>query len=192
MEIKQTKTLVEGPFLKFCETEFVDNNGRESKWWWATRPTRAVMIIPIVRNPQARSKDTGGYEFNHRIVVTKEYRVPIQGYEWGFPAGLVDGKESIEATAERELKEETGLNLTKILEVTPFTYNSPGMSDESIAMVYCEAEGEISQDGNEGTEDITTYLMDKNDVLDLMKKDVMIGAKAYMVFRQFIKTGDIS
>ena len=45
---------------------------------------------------------------NNRLVFIWNYRHPIQGWELELPAGLIDGGESAQTGARRELKEETG------------------------------------------------------------------------------------
>jgi ADP-ribose pyrophosphatase len=76
-----------------------------------------------------------------KLVVTKEFRVPIWDFEYGFPAGLIDDGEDVETTVERELKEETGLELSKILHISTPVFSSAGLTDESCHMVLVEAQG---------------------------------------------------
>ena len=60
----------------------------------------AVVIVATI--------DTDGEK---KLVVTKEFRVPIWDFEYGFPAGLIDDGEDVETTVARELKEEVRLLL---------------------------------------------------------------------------------
>jgi ADP-ribose diphosphatase len=62
----------------------------------------------------------------------------------------VDAGESVEQATRRELLEETGLTVSRLLKSSPPLYSSAGMSDESVAMVYVECEGEPSS--STGTE----------------------------------------
>ncbi|MHC5082680.1 MAG: NUDIX domain-containing protein, partial [Planctomycetota bacterium] len=109
----------------------------------------AVFIVPIL-------KTTDG----NKLVMTKEYRIPIWDTEYGFPAGLIDKGETIESTAIREMKEETGLDVAQIHHISMPVYSSAGLSDESCVMVLAEVTGTPSTHLNEAHEDIEVVLMD--------------------------------
>jgi len=121
-------------------------------------------------------------------VVTKEFRVAIGGYEWALPAGLVEEGDTVEKTAKKELKEETNLDLLEIVEKTPFLTNSAGLTNEVVSIVFVRAEGQINQEGTEQTEDIETFLMNKQEVKNLMKdKKKVFSAKAWLIFDRFVR-----
>ncbi len=106
-------------------------------WEFVTRPTRkgkhdAVVVVPFVK------LDNG----DTVLIAIKEFRVPINDYEIGFVAGLIDGDEDVITAARRELKEESGLDMLDFIDVTPPLFSSPGMTDENVIMVFCEAVGE--------------------------------------------------
>ncbi len=44
-----------------------------------------------------------------RIPIVRQFRPAVEEYTWEFPAGTVDGDETPEASARRELREEAGL-----------------------------------------------------------------------------------
>lgn len=116
-----------------------------------------------------------------RIVLVRQYRYSIGGYIYELPAGLVDEGESIEETAVREMKEETGLTFLPV-KCKPH-YNAPffttvGMTDESCSTVYGEAYGEPSNVFLEATEDIEVVLADRKmaeEILKTQKASVMAG-----------------
>ncbi len=140
----------------------------------------AVVIVPFIETDSGR-----------KLVVTKEFRVPIWDYEYGFPAGLIDEGESMETAIKRELKEETGLDLVKINHISMPVYSSGGLTDESCVMAMVEASGEVSTEGQEESEDIEVILMDASDVKALLASRHKVSAKAWGIFYHIGQTGEI-
>jgi ADP-ribose pyrophosphatase len=135
----------------------------------------AVVIVPLLVTPDGK----------WRLVVIKEYRIPIAGYEIGFPAGLVEDN-SVEDAARRELKEETGLEVTSIDLVSPPLYSSPGLTDESVVMVVCRCAGTPTAKNQEKTEEIQTELLLPNEIKELMEgrgrfSDCKMSAKMWPI-----------
>lgn len=100
--------------------------------------TNAVAIIPVYDNGD--------------ILMIKEYRYPVNDYVWAFPAGLIDPGEDYEMAAIRELKEETGIKVKRIIHSYTGGYSSEGMTDEKLATVICNVEGELV--GCDGMEEV--------------------------------------
>ena len=95
-----------------------------------------------------------------KVCLIKEYRIPAEDYIWSFPAGLRDSDEEPEATAARELLEETGLIFKKTLTYLPPSYQSPGMTDENVATIFCIATGEPQAKGENTEEFIFKKVVD--------------------------------
>ncbi len=114
----------------------------------------AVSCVVILKDGKGEAK----------LLLAKEYRYPVGQYLLSVPAGLMDPEDAKEeqplfATAARELREETGLVVTekdRMSVVNPLLFSSPGMTDESnaIVCVVCEREdlSALTQDGAEGQE----------------------------------------
>jgi ADP-ribose pyrophosphatase len=178
MKILGKEVLCSSKYMNFVGIKFINRNNQEDIWYAAERTNggKTVVIAALLEN---------------KLVVTREFRVPIQDYEWALPAGLVDGDEMPVDTAKRELKEETNLDLTSVTNYTPYLYNTAGMTNEVVSMVYCHASGTINNSGNEKTEDIQCFLLDRTQLNELIQDNSKkISVKAYMVFERFIK-GDI-
>jgi len=140
----------------------------------------AVVIVPTVNTDSGR-----------KLVVTKEFRVPIWDYEYGFPAGLIDAGESVETTIARELKEETGLDLIRINHVSTPVYSSAGLTDESCYMAMVEASGNVSSEHQEQTEDIEVVLMNAHEIGELLASEKKVAAKAWGLFYHYHQLGRI-
>jgi len=126
-----------------------------------------------------------------KLVVTKEFRVPIWDFEYGFPAGLIDDGEDVETTVARELKEETGLDLLRIKHISTPVFSSAGLTDESCHMVLVEAQGQISDNWLDESEDIEVLLLDVEGIRDLLTSDKKIAAKAWGLLYLYAQTGEI-
>jgi ADP-ribose pyrophosphatase len=180
MNIIETKTLLTSKFLEFKETYYeIVLGGKVHRWNWVQRPskTSAVVIAATVGD---------------NLVLIKEYRVPIGGYIYELPAGLIDEGETPVEAGLREFHEETGLTILKVSEVSPLVFNSPGITDEAVYMMLAEATGSPSIDKHGASEDIEVMLYSRAAIQDLMADpEVKIGAKAWLVFRQFVKYGKL-
>ena len=160
-------------YLKLVTAEYEDKTGRKRHWEYVTRigNPRIVMIVP---------------QLGDKLVLIREFRVPLNDWEWGFPAGLVDPGESLLNAARRELEEETGLSIKKVNLISPPVYNSAGLTDEAITMFFVEAAGKISLARQEDNERIEVHLIDRNTAIRLLKsRNQKFGAKAWMVLLMF-------
>ncbi|SFD47938.1 NUDIX hydrolase [Clostridium uliginosum] len=126
-----------------------------------------------------------------KLVIIKQYRVPINNYVYELVAGLVDPNEDIKTTVTRELMEETGL---KILEITnkgnDKVYASPGMTDEALALVYCTCEGEFSKEYLEEDEDIEAMLVSQEEAKKIIDSDEKIDVKCFLALQSFVELGE--
>jgi len=168
------KVIAKTKFLEFKELTYLNKFGDERLWSLVSRVggSRAVMIVPF---------------YEGKLVVTREFRVPIRGYEYSFPAGLIDDGEDPVTAAKREMREETGLEISKVLAVSPPVFNSPGLTDEALTLVYAEVEGTTSRDGLEPDEDIETLILSRDEVASLMADETnLVGAKAWIEFYHFV------
>jgi len=189
MEITGYKKLTEKKWLNLFDIEYRDKCNQSRKWEVVSRkplpkcitnafdPPDAVVIVPFHK------------DYN-KMVVIREYRVALAGYEYALPAGLIDEGESIATTSRRELKEETGLDLVEIRKISPTLYGTAGMTDENFVMVYCECMGTASASANEGTETIETLLVSRKDAIDLLNDtQTKFDVKLWMVLSSYVENG---
>ena len=99
-----------------------------------------------------------------RMVLFHEYRYPTGQYLLSIPSGLIDARDCGEGdplvdAMSREISEECGLDLglgDDIWVINPFLFNTPGMTDESTALLCAVARRDsvdcLSHAGAEGSE----------------------------------------
>lgn len=141
-EMAQEEHVAGTGFLSLKKTAYHWPGEKLRTWEYVIRnPSRngkpdAVVVVPFLKTP-------------NRLVVIREFRVPINDYEIGFVAGLIDGDEAPEEAARRELMEEAGLTMGNVLCVSPPLFSSPGMTNENVIMLFCEATGQMKNASSE-------------------------------------------
>ena len=191
MEIKKADKLTNLKWLNLFDVAYQDKNGRDRTWQVASRARQPKCVSNRFTEPDA-VVIVPFHTSENKLVITREYRVPLADYEVGFPAGLVDDGEGIEQAVRRELKEETGLILARVLSTSPPLYTSAGMSDESVAMVYIECDGRPSSAGNTASESIEVDFVSPSQAARLCNKPMLkFDAKAWLVLKNYSKTGHL-
>ena len=123
-------------------------------------------------------------EKRDKVVLVRQYRYTIGDYIYEFPAGLVEPDEEFHEGAVREMHEETGLKFTPLKVDSAFEkpyFTTIGMTDESCATVYGYAEGEISKDAQEDSEEIEVVLADREEVKRILKEENVAIMCAYQL-----------
>ena len=191
MKISDFKKLTDQKWLNLFDVTFEDKNGHKKSWQLASREKKPRCITGDFENPDAVVIVPFHKEKN-KVVITKEYRVPLGDCEYGFPAGLVDEGETVQDAARRELQEETGFAVSRFIKSSPPIYSSAGMTDESVAMVYVECEGKPSIRGNSASEFISVELISPEQAFDLCQDaHLKFDAKAWLVLCRFAETGKL-
>ncbi|WP_243445005.1 NUDIX hydrolase [Romboutsia maritimum] len=193
--IKKINSLVETNFVGLYDVEYTNKLNQDKNWIVASRKDKKELDEIYLNNKEDNIDAvviSAFHKESKKLVIIKQFRVPINNYIYELPAGLVDGGENIEETVSRELKEETGLNLLEINEESSNNkiYLSPGMTDESVAFVYCTCEGNISNEFLEDDEDIETILISQEEARKILKGSEKIDVKAFLMLQIFASLGE--
>ncbi len=191
MEIVELKKISDCKHLNLFSVKYRDRLEHDKSWVFASRRKKPYIMEKDRVNPDA-VVIVPFHKKKNKLVIIKEFRVPIGEYQYGFPAGLVDGNETVEQAGKRELKEETGLDLVNVIKVSPPVYSSSGMADETVSMLYAECEGEPSVQWNEESEDIEVILISRNEAANLLENsDLSFDVKSWIALSGFASHGMI-
>jgi ADP-ribose pyrophosphatase len=142
------------PELIRWEGKFITAKQR-GRWEYVSRSRgiRAAVILAV--------------EDDH-VLLVEQYRVPLGRACIELPAGLVGDDESHpgetdEASAARELEEETGYRAATIEPLGVF-YSSPGMVSESFTLMRARGLEQVGPGGGTGGEDITVHRVKLGDI----------------------------
>ena len=128
-------------FLSFYEMEAVHRDGSSSPYYMASRNDDGSSLTAVTHT--VRPNGVTIYSLlEDKVVLVRQYRYPLGGYVYEFPAGLVEPGEDIAAAAVREMYEETSLVFAPI--ASPFSrpyFSSVGMTDESCCLVFGRCQG---------------------------------------------------
>lgn len=118
------------------------------------------------------------------LVMQREFRYPLNSWCVAFPAGLIDPGEDALATAARELEEETGYSVipgTSMRALPQPGYSSTGLTDETVQIVYVEAE-RTGEPHTEGNELIEVFELPISEIDEFLRTNPLpIGTRAQLV-----------
>ncbi|KAH3902978.1 related to ADP-ribose pyrophosphatase [Saccharomycodes ludwigii] len=170
LSISEPESLDQCKWIGLQKIKYQDPNGKQREWDMAVRKTRTesstsngkasfkfdsdfvdgVAILAFLKKPNEPTK----------ILLEKQFRPPLNGVCIEFPAGLIDPKESIETSALRELKEETGY-IGKIIDKSVIIYNDPGFTNTNLSLVTVEVDLTLPENVNPKCE------LEDNEFIDL-------------------------
>ncbi|MGD2096655.1 MAG: NUDIX hydrolase [Desulfobacterales bacterium] len=185
IKIKGSKKRTAGRWLNLFDIAYTARTGEKKSWQVVTRQKAPKCVSGDYRQPDA-VVIVPFHVVENKMVILREYRVPLNDYEYGFPAGLVDSGESVEQATRRELMEETGLTVRRFIKISPPIYSSAGMTDESVAMVYVDCEGVPSTRENTASELIEILLVSRTEAQELLTDTALkFDAKAWLVISRY-------
>lgn len=178
-------------FLSYYEMEAVHRDGSVSPYYMVSRNPNPDSLKAVTHKNAPDGVVIYGL-YQDKVVLVRQYRYPIGGYVYEFPAGLVEPGEDMEAAAIRELYEETGLTLHPIpcgSYGRPF-FTTVGMTDESCGTVFGTCEGTPTSRHQEATEEIQVVLADKEECRRILKEEQLSIMCAYMLMHFVASSGD--
>ena len=189
--ISDIKKLSDNRYLNLYELDATFRDGSRAPYYVASRRKSEETIKASTHDNQADGVILYGVygEEKDKVVLIRQYRYPIDGYVYEFPAGLVEPGEDMLEAGVREMFEETGLHFSPAQTARPF-FTSIGMTDESCGTVFGYCSGEPSNAHQEGSEDIQVVLADRAECRRILKEENVAIMCAYMLMHFIASEGD--
>lgn len=134
--------------IVLCEGKYI-RLVRRGSWEYAQRNNCCGIVIILAMTD------------DRKVILTEQYRVPVEKNVIEFPAGLVNDinpakNESILTAAKRELEEETGYRAGKMVKVAVGPVSS-GFSPDLVTVVRALNIQKVGPGGGDGTEFIRVH-----------------------------------
>ncbi|MBQ9989526.1 MAG: NUDIX hydrolase [Lachnospiraceae bacterium] len=145
MKLLHMKKVRNGKYLKNYELTYLNKAGRKKTFELVSRKDLAS---PKELGTKPSGVSIVAYQDN-RILLLKEFRMSINKSIFNLCAGMLEENESIEDCIHRELFEETGLQVKRIISILPPSYSAVGFSDTTTYIAFVETEGILSDNSSE-------------------------------------------
>lgn len=140
MKLLHMEQVRDGRYLKNYELTYENRAGQEKKFEMVSHNRLSDaselgqrvsgMSIVVMRGDE--------------LLLLREFRMAVNRPIYNLCAGMLEAGEDIEDTIRRELYEETGLTLTRVVKLLRPAFAAVGLSDIKNCIAFVEAEGEIS------------------------------------------------
>lgn len=192
--IKGIRKLTDNRYLNLYELDATFRDGSRAPYYVASRRKNIDSLKAVTHDDHPDGVILYGVygEQKDRVVLVRQFRYPLNGYVYEFPAGLVEPGEDMLSAGIREMKEETGLEFVPLeggAYSRPF-FTTIGMTDESCGTVFGYCSGEPSNAGQEGSEDIQVVLADRAECRRILKEENVAIMCAYMLMHFIASEGD--
>lgn len=192
--IKGIKKLTDNRFLNLYELDASFRDGSSASYYVASRRKDADQLKAVTRDSRPDGVILYGVHGQKRdkLVLVRQFRYPVNGYVYEFPAGLVEPGEDMLDAGIREMYEETGLQFTP---VDAGSYSRPffttvGMTDESCGTIFGYCSGKPTNIHQEGSEDIQVVLADRAECRRILEEENVAIMCAYMMTHFIASEGD--
>lgn len=148
MKLVQMEKVRDGRYLKSYQLTYLNKAGREKKYEMVSRND--------LTSPEEIGNRTDGMSIvafhEDRMLLLREFRMGVNRYIYNLCAGMREPGESMEACMERELYEETGLKISRIIDILPPSFAAVAISDVKTSIAFVEASGEFADHTSENEE----------------------------------------
>lgn len=166
MKLLRLQKVKDGKYLKNYELTYLNKKGNEKVYEIVSRNE-----IPDVASIGNRVSGVSIVAYcGDKMLLLREFRMGVNHDVYNLCAGMIEKGESIEECIQRELYEETGLHVKKILQILKPSFAAVAFSDVKTQIAFVEVEGEF-EDHTSENEKITARFYKKEEVLELLETE---------------------
>lgn len=165
----------DGKYLKNYEITYRNKTGKEKKYEIVSRK-ELNSVNDLGTTPSGVSIIA---TFEGKLLLLHEFRMGVNKTIYNLCAGMINEGETIENCIARELYEETGLKLKKIIKILPPSYAAVAITDVTTYIAFAEVEGTIEDFHSSDNELITANFYSKDEVRSLLETE-MFSSRAQL------------
>lgn len=166
MELLGMEKVKDGKYLKNYELTYINKAGKEKKYEIVSRSE--------ITGPEAIGQRMSGVSIvayhEDKMLLLREFRMGVNRFVYNLCAGMINDGESLEECIQRELYEETGLNVKKIRCILPPSFAAVAFSDVKTQIAFVDVEGSF-EDHTSENEQITACFYNKEEVRELLETE---------------------
>ena len=165
-EILNIEKLTDSKYLNLYRCDYLINDTKNLDYYVASRREKNELAVnyPNIVNANVVRIVPYYYKDNEMyVVLTKEFRYPLNCYVYSTPAGIIEKDESPDNAIVREIYEEIGGKVINSTLLADASYTSVGLTDEAIVCYMAEIELTNTQH-LDGSEQIEYFVMPFKDI----------------------------
>lgn len=166
LELKHFEKIKDGKYLKNYEITYFNKAGKEKKYEIVSR-RELTSVDDLGAAPSGVSIVATR---NGKLLLLHEFRMGVNRTIYNLCAGMLEDGESIEECISRELYEETGLSVRKIIKILPPSFAAVAISDTTTYIAFVETEGNF-EDHTSDNEQIEAAFYSKEEVKELLETE---------------------
>lgn len=167
----------DGKYLKNYEITYLNKSGREK--------TYEIVSHRELKSVEDLGKRSSGVSIvaimDQKLLLLKEFRLGVNREVYNLCAGMIKDGETMEECIARELFEETGLHVKRILKILPPAFAAVSMSDVLNQIAFVEAEGIPNSIHASDNEEISAAFYDRSEVASLIAQGASFSSRAQIV-----------
>lgn len=166
MKLLHLKKVRDGKYLKNYELTYLNKKGKEKVYEIVSRHE--------IANGDAIGNHVSGVSIvaycEDKLLLLREFRMGVNRYVYNLCAGMIEDGESVEECIQRELYEETGLQLKRVIQILRPSYSALAISDIRTQIAFVEAEGNFA-DHTSDNEMIEARFYGREEVRELLETE---------------------